>query len=77
MFQDSSTLIHTSGIDQDWFYDHNDKLEYLMWLPQSLDLKIIEPFWGILESNLRSRFCHPRTLSELETQEDTGIGYKM
>lgn len=67
VFQDDNAPIHTAGIVKDWFDEHEDELQHLVWPPQSPDLNIIEPLWGILESKLRSRFPPPKTISELVT----------
>ena len=67
IFQDDNAPIHTARCVDAWFDEHSDEVEHLIWCPQSPDLNIIEPLWGILEAKVRNRFPPPMTLSELET----------
>lgn len=54
VFQDDNVPIPTSGTARD-FYEHDDETELLVWLPQSPELNVIEPLWGILENMLHYR----------------------
>lgn len=53
VYQDDNVPIHTAGIMRDWYNEHDDQLQHLVWSPQFPDLNIIETLWGILETRLR------------------------
>ncbi|GFS49693.1 transposable element Tcb1 transposase [Trichonephila clavipes] len=65
MVCDDNASIHTARCVQEWFEEHDDKVEHLAWPPRSPDLNIIEHLWEYLEFKLHSRF--PPNLPELET----------
>ena len=66
IFQDDHSPIHTAGIVESWFEEHEDAVQYLPWPAQSPDFSTIEPLWSVSESRVRSRFPLPSCLKQLE-----------
>ena len=56
--------IHTVRIVSEWQGKHSSEVENLIWLPQSLDLNIVENLWRILNKQVRS--LYPPTSSQKE-----------
>jgi len=57
---------HTARRIESWFEEHEDSLRHLPWPAQSPLLNITESLWSALESRVRSRFCPPSSLKQIE-----------
>jgi hypothetical protein len=66
VFQNDNALIHTTGIVQSWFDEHEGELQHLPWSAQSPDLNITEPLCSVLETRARNRFPPPTSVKQLE-----------
>jgi hypothetical protein len=64
VLQDHSGPLHTAGIVQPWFEEHEGGLQHLPWSAQSPDLNIIEPLWSVLETKMRNSFLPPASLKQ-------------
>jgi hypothetical protein len=64
VLQDHSAPIHTAGIVQPWFVEHEGELQHLPWSAQPPDLNIIEPLWSVLETKMRNSFPPPASLKQ-------------
>lgn len=71
VFQDNNAPFYTCGIAWDWFYEHDDELEHLMWyqqpheIPAVHDLNIIGIFSSVFENKWHSLFDTLKIFSEL------------
>jgi hypothetical protein len=59
VIQEDKTPVHTDGIVQPRFEEHEVELEYLPWPAQSPNLNLNEPFWLVFETRLRNRYIPP------------------
>jgi hypothetical protein len=66
-FQDDNIPIHTPRSVQSWSEEHEDSLQYLLWLAHSPNINIIESLCLVLESRVGSRF-RPSSLKQLEEE---------
>jgi hypothetical protein len=63
--QDNSR-IHTAGIVQVWFKEHEGELQHFPWAAQSPDLNIIELLLSVSETRMRNRFPPQISLKQFE-----------
>lgn len=52
LLQQSNTSTHFAEIIQQWYEEHDRKLEVLTWLPNSSDYNLIEYLWAVPEKRV-------------------------
>jgi len=67
VYQHDNAPIHTARLVIERFDEHESEAEHLSWSPQSPDLNIFEPLWGILEERVRQHFPPAASHSNLDT----------
>ena len=67
IFQDDLPICAVRSV-QFWFEENEDAFQQLLWPARSPTLNIIEPFWSVLESRVRSRFP-PSSLKQLDEEQ--------
>jgi len=66
LYQDDNATIHRHGRVMNWFQDHNNMFQHIVWPPNSPDINPIEHLWDELDRKIRNLESPPSSLLELE-----------